>query len=150
MSHKQRTVAQTASPRPPDFPSARRSVLIAWLVALLVARWLVPTEGAVEGLTLWLVQLVLFTALGRMAWAWRFGDRPARFDGIDGAMGLLILAHVISALVVVFTVGNARAAINVAWEWVGSGVLIWMLRQELRSTRVVREVCIGLSLTAVV
>ena len=125
-------------------------LFVAWLIALLVARWLLPTEGAAEGLTLWLVQLVLFTALARTAWSWRFGDRPARLDWLDGAMGLLIAAQVISALVVVLTVGNARAAINMAWEWVGSGVLIWLLRQELRSAHVVRELCVGLSLTAAV
>ena len=122
--------------------------MLAWLAALFAARWLMPTEGAVEGLTLWLVQLVLFTAVARAAWEWRFGEQRFRFDAIDGAIGLLILSQVVSALTVVFGVGNARAAINIAWEWIGSGVLIWMLRQELTSLRVVRQLCLGLSLTA--
>ena len=117
--------------------------MLAWLAALLVARWLMPTEGADEGLTLWVVQLVLLTAAGRAAWDWRLGERRVRVDAMDGAIGLLILAHVVSALAVVCGVGNARAAINLAWEWIGSGVLIWMLRQELTSMRVVRQLCLG-------
>ncbi len=123
-------------------------LMLAWLAALIAARWLMPTEGAAEGLTLWLVQLVLFTAVARAAWKWRCGEQRLRFDVVDAAIGLLILAQVISSLTVVFGVGNARAAINVAWEWIGSGVLIWMLRQELTSLRVVRQLCLGLSLAA--
>ncbi len=129
-------------------PPAPHHGMLAWLVALLVARWLIPTEGAVEGLTLWLVQLVLLTAVAKTVWAWRFEERPLRFDAMDGAIALLIVAQVVSALMVVFGVGNSRAAINVAWEWVGSGVLIWMLRQELTSLRGVRQLCLGLSLAA--
>lgn len=122
--------------------------MLAWLSALLVARWLMPTEGAAEGLTLWVVQLVLLTAAGRAAWEWRLGEQRVRVDAMDVAIGWLILAQVISALVVVFGVGNARAAINLAWEWIGSGIVIWMLRQDLTSMRAVRQLCLGLSLTA--
>ena len=120
--------------------------MLAWLAALLVARWLIPTEGAAEGLTLWLVHLVLLTAVARTVWVWRFEEQPFRFDALDGAITLLIVAQVVSALMVVFGVGNSRAAINLAWEWVGSGVLIWMLRQELTSLRVIRQLCLGLLL----
>ena len=151
MSRQQRAVKQpTLTPSPPHLVSQSppQGLMLAWLVALFAARWLMPTEGAAEGLTLWLVQLVLFTAVARAAWEWRFGEQRFRFDAMDGAIGLLIMAQVVSALTVVFGVGNARAAINVAWEWVGSGVLIWMLRQELTSLRVVRQLCLGLSLTA--
>ena len=84
-------------------------LMLAWLVALFAARWLMPTEGAAEGLTLWLVQLVLFTAVGRAAWKWRCGERQLRFDALDGAIGLLIVAQVVSALMVVWGVGDARA-----------------------------------------
>lgn len=151
MSRKQ----QVGRPRPVSSDQTRdqtsaplRSGMLAWLVALFAARWLIPTEGAVEGLTLWLVQLVLLTALARTIWAWRFDERPFRFDAMDGAIAWLIVAQVVSALGVVFGVGNSRAAINLAWEWVGSGVLIWLIRQELRATRAVMPLCLGLSLTA--
>ena len=136
------------SPHHPIIFSPPQGAMLAWLAALLVARWLMPTEGTDEGLTLWVVQLVLLTAAGRAAWDWRLGERRVRVDAMDGAIGLLILAHVVSALAVVCGVGNARAAINLAWEWIGSGVLIWMLRQELTSMRVVRQLCLGLSLMA--
>ena len=33
------------------------SFLLGWLIALVVARWWLPTEGSAEGLTLWLVPL---------------------------------------------------------------------------------------------
>jgi len=151
MSRKQRTAEHPIrNPSPPQLVtmSPPQGLMLAWLSALLTVRWLMPTEGASEGLTLWLVQLVLFTAAARAAWEWRFGERRFRFDAMDGAIGLLVLAQVISALAVVFGVGNARAAINVAWEWIGSGVLIWMLRQELKSPHAVRQLCLGLSLTA--
>lgn len=136
------------SPSQPFTVSPPQGVMLAWLSALFAARWLMPTEGAAEGLTLWLVQLTLFTAVGYAVWEWRCGEQRFRFDAIDGAIGLLILAQVVSVLTVVFGVGNARAAINLAWEWIGSGVLIWMLRQELTSLRAVRQLCFGLSLAA--
>lgn len=151
MSRAQRVAnAPAASSAPSLLELPVSGGMLAWLTALLVARWLMPTEGAGEGLTLWLTQLVLFTAMARTAWQWRFSERPIRCDAMDIAMALLIGAQVISALSVVFGVGNARAAINLAWEWIGSGVLIWMLRQELTSSRLVRELSWGLSLTAAV
>src|SRR5258708_4366191 len=117
--------------------------MFAWLVALLVARWLVPTEASADGMTLWLTAVGVFTALLSAALAWRFDERRPQFDAIDGSIWLLIAAQAISALAVVFTVGNQRAAINVAWEWIGSGVLIWLLRRQLASPRVMRELCVG-------
>ena len=128
----------------------RASLFLAWLVALLVVRWLIPTEASAQGMTLWIVQLVLLTAVGRIAWLWRTGQSLTRFDRIDGAIGSLIGAQVVSALAVVFTVGNQRGAINLAWEWIGSGTLIWLFRQELKSARIVREVCLGLTLTGAI
>ncbi len=128
----------------------RASLLLAWLMALLVSRWLIPTEASAQGMTLWIVQLVLLTAVGRIAWLWRTGQSLTRFDRIDGAIGLLVAAQVVSALVVVCTIGNQRGAINLAWEWIGSGTLVWLIRQELKSARIVREVCFGLTLTGAV
>lgn len=125
----------------------RAGPMLAWLVALLISRWLIPTEAAAQGMTLWIVQLVLLTAVGRIAWLWRTGESINRIDGIDASIGLLVAGQVVSALCVVFTVGNQRGAINLAWEWIGSGVLIWLIRQELKSARIVREVCLGLTLT---
>lgn len=74
MSRKQRVVGQpSVTPSPPHLVtvSPPQGLLLAWLAALFAARWLMPTEGAAEGLTLWLAQLVLFTAVARAAWGWR-------------------------------------------------------------------------------
>lgn len=153
MSRKQRSVEPVpiaSSPPHRVTLSPPHGLMLAWLAALLVARWLMPTEGAGAGMTLWLVQLVLLTAVGRTVWSWRFGDERIRFDAIDYAMASLVVAQVVSALVVVCGVGNSRAAINLAWEWIGSGVLIGMLRRELRGSRDIKSLCWGLSLAACV
>ena len=56
MSRKQQTLRPSASPPLLSSPPPRaRGLMLAWLAALLAARWLIPTEGAVEGMTLWLV-----------------------------------------------------------------------------------------------
>ena len=156
MSRKQaisRPPATSPSPHLPTSPSLPRGLMLGWLAALLTARWLIPTEGAAEGLTLWLVQLVLLTAVIRAAWGWRLDEGQIRFDKIDVAIACLVMAQVVSAVSVVFGVGNARAAINLAWEWIGSGVLIGLLRHELRAShehtmRDVKSLCWGLSLAA--
>ena len=143
----------TVSPPHRVTVSLPRGLMFGWLAALLAARWLIPTEGAAEGLTLWLVQLVLLTAVIRAAWGWRLDEGRIRFDKIDVAIACLVVAQAVSAVSVVFGVGNARAAINLAWEWIGSGVLIGLLRHELRAShehtmRDVKSLCWGLSLAA--
>lgn len=141
------SIASSQIPRATANPSG---LMLAWLIALLVVRWLQPTEGSIEGLTLWMLPIVFATALVRSVVRWRFGDSPGQVDVIDALTSLLALAHVLSASSVVLGVGNGRAAMNVAWEWIGSATLIWMLRQELRPLRLTRELCVGLSITVTV
>ncbi|MCH7685598.1 MAG: hypothetical protein IH899_02775 [Planctomycetes bacterium] len=81
--------------------------LLKWsLGVLLVARMLIPTEAAVQGDSLWIVQLWL--GLG-VLWAWNCrvnGDDRFHFDWIDLTLWLLVAGHVISALSVVVTAGT--------------------------------------------
>src|SRR5580698_8155676 len=90
---------------PKNVPSADHfdlSELIgaAVVLALVVVRWLVPTESAAEGDTLWIVQL-WFAAL--LIWVWsRFRTKKwsVRLNAFDAALWLVILGHVVSTATV--------------------------------------------------
>ncbi len=125
------------------------TLLTAAVAALLVARMLVPTESAAEGETLWLVQLWLATA---MVWAWkciRNADHRIRFDWCDGALWLLIAGQVVSALVIVATEGHKRNAINMLWEWIGLGVMFFVIRQVV-VTQAIRRRLLGIMVSVAV
>lgn len=100
---------------------------------LLAARWLVPAESAVFGDTLWIVQLWFLLVL---VWGWdayRRFDGRLQLDGLDLAVGVLVLGHVISTLWVLAGNGEQRSALNLMWEWVGLGASFFLLRQLLRT-----------------
>ncbi len=135
--------------RPVNASDGLTYVLIAVVAALLVARWLVPTESAPEGDTLWLVQLWLGACL---LWAWnsyRQQNFSLRLDRFDLALWILIGSHIVSALVVVFTEGQKRVALNMLWEWVGLGVSFFLLRQTIRTQFARQVVLLTLVSTAV-
>jgi O-Antigen ligase len=94
------------------------------LAGLLGARFLLPTETAVEGDTLWLVVLTLAYCAAQHWLRWRNGEGPRRLDRVDAAMLVLVAAHLLSSGVIVLGTGQKRAAINVAWEWLSS-ILLW-------------------------
>ena len=101
--------------------------------ALLVARLVTVTEGAVLGESLWIAQgwplvLVLWCLS-----AYARGAPQVRLDWVDGAAGLLVLGQVSAALVVLATDGDQRAAVNMLWEWVALGLTFLVLRQILRT-----------------
>ena len=107
------------------------AVCTAVAIALLVARWLVPTEAASQGTTLWLVSGWLVLAL---FWCFLVGAgliagrlHPDRYDG---AACLLLGPQVLSAIVMVAGHdGDGRAAMNHAWEWIGLGIQFFLLRR---------------------
>jgi hypothetical protein len=108
----------------------------AWLApvvaGLVAARLFVPAESAAQGETLWIVLLWLLCGLAWLFDASRNGDLLRRCDGLDGAVAVLVGGHVISALVVLGTEGQKRAALNSLWEWLGVGVAFVLLRVVLR------------------
>lgn len=122
-------------------------VLAFVVAALLTARFLIPTEGTAAGDTLWLVPLWLGALV---LWGW-FGYRsdrwPIQVDWCDAALWLLVGGQVVSALAVVATGGDKRAAVNMAWEWVGLGVLFFLVRQVLSMQAVRRQ--LGLAIIAI-
>jgi len=119
------------------------------VVLLIVARWLVPTEAADEGSTLWLAQLTLGVGL---VWVWRevrMRTFSLRFGWLDAAAMAIVAGHVVSALHVVLEGGNKRAAVNLMWEWISLGVLFLLLRQWLTTRAAARRMA-GVLLTTTV
>ena len=104
---------------------------VVW--GLLLARWFVPTEGTAEGDTLWLTSLTLAAAAGFCWWMSRVSFERFRFEKLDVAVWLLCGAHVLSALIVIVTEGNKRAATNMLWEWLGIAVMFSLMRQTITS-----------------
>lgn len=112
------------------YPEAgSRMPAIIW--GLFLVRWFIPTEGTVEGDTLWLTSLTLAAAAGFFWWKSRVSLDRLRFEKIDFAVWLLCGAHVLSALVVILTEGNKRAAANMLWEWLAVAVTFSLLRQTI-------------------
>ncbi len=78
----------------------------ALVLALVVVRWLVPTESAPEGDTLWIVQLWFRLPI----WVWsRFRTKKwsVRLNAFDAAMWVVILGHVVSTATVFWNGGIA-------------------------------------------
>ncbi len=129
-SRKQKSSRREPVSEPGDFLLSLFQLVVGML---LVARLLIPTESAAQGDTLWLVQLWLAAGLLWVLSCHRQRDFRIRFDRFDVLLAVVVLGHVVSAVVVVLTEGQKRAAINMLWEWVGLGLSFFLMRQALRS-----------------
>ncbi|MBX3439124.1 MAG: hypothetical protein KF861_16665, partial [Planctomycetaceae bacterium] len=133
---------------PPTVPSQRAadaaaSTVIterldaAWLptvaAVLVTARFFLPAESAAQGETLWIVLAWLMCGLCWMLHAWRNQATLRRPDALTAAVWMLVLGHVASAVHVLLTEGDRRAALNMLWEWVGMGVAALLMREAVRS-----------------
>ena len=56
------------------------------------------------------------------------------------ALLLMLVLHTTSGLVKMWS-GNPRATINSVWQWIGYGLMFWMIRQLIRSERESRALC---------
>jgi O-antigen ligase len=133
---------RTTAPQPAPVPGAKtqstvsdplNGLLRTLVIGLILVRWLIPTESAQGGETLWLVQLD-FAAV--ILWAWsclRSGNYAVRWSLFDCALWALVAAHCLSAAVVFVTGGDRRTALNLAWEWVGLGATFFLLRQTIQT-----------------
>jgi hypothetical protein len=121
-----------------------------WALALTAMRWFVPAESAQLGETLWIVQLWLFTACAWSLFVVLRRCAAPRFDRADAAVWLLAAGHVVSAMFVLSTGGQKRAAQNMLWEWVGFGVSTTLLRHWLRGGAGLQEFARTLTVGAVV
>lgn len=128
---------------------ALSSLLGGMLIALTAARWIVPAEATAEGETVWIAGLWFAAGIVISVLWWKRPLSP-RWDFGDLAVGLLIGGHVLSGLIVVFSVGDRRAAWNLIWEWLSLGVFWFAWRMALRSAelrRIVVPVCMAAAVT---
>jgi len=114
---------------------------LAGLATLLVATPLVPSEGTAElGVgSIWVMVALLVWAGGLLA-ALILRRTDVGLGGIDALAAVLFAWIAVSALVMAGQ-GNARATINMAWQWAGFGVLFFLGRHLLREPAAVRAVC---------
>lgn len=112
-------------------PSVSGAGLQSIIWGLLLARWLMPTEGTVEGDTLWLTSLTLAAAAGCFWWNSRISLERFRFGKTDLAVWLFCGVHALASLRVILTEGNQRAATNMLWEWLGVALAFSLVRQSI-------------------
>ncbi len=120
--------------------AARHEARTDWwtplIVGLFLTRFFVPAEGAAEGHSLWIALPWLILFAGRLWWHWRNGERPGvRLNRLDIAALLLVGSHCVSALAVVGTGGDRRAALNSFWEWISLAATGFLLKETLLAPR---------------
>lgn len=139
--HSRPAAPLAAGPMPAsaDLSDPLRWVWLALVSGLFFIRWWQPTEGTIQGDTLpiamgWFLALTLAGWVGLRGTGWRL-----RFDGWQWAVWLLVGGHIISALIIVCTSGDRRAALNLMWEWIAIGVSFPLLRSALTRSETRRE-----------
>jgi hypothetical protein len=162
-SHRKKAPANRVEPaHREDVGEWLRSWLLAAVMALCVARPLLPSEGVSwlgDGQPfdmLWLViaggYLLLAIVRGRLA-------RPT--DLVDAAVAALVLISVTSALVgatnladarelSLIGTGSPRLTINMLFEWVALGLTFFLTRQLVRTPREARALVAVMIALAVV
>jgi hypothetical protein len=139
-----------------------RSWLLAALMALCVARPLLPSEGASwlgDGQPFNMLWLII--AAGCLLLAIARGSLARQLNLIDAAVAALTVICVASALVGsenraderelrLIGTGSPRMAINMLWEWVAAGASYFLIRQLVRTPRETRALIgVMLALTVV-
>ncbi|MCY2988749.1 MAG: O-antigen ligase family protein [Planctomycetota bacterium] len=134
-------------PTPPrDVPRAAphgervRRALQLGLTAVFVATPLIPSESPASGtgvmlILLWLLLLVAWS-VATLVWP----QAGLRWGWVDSIVMLFLVLYTVSGLVAVSR-GDARAAINLLWLWLGFGVCFFLARQLLSQPRESRAIC---------
>ncbi|WP_437193734.1 O-antigen ligase family protein [Planctomicrobium sp. SH527] len=103
-------------------------------IALILTRFLVPTEGAEQGQTLWIATGWFALATVRCWWLSRHtGWTFPRWNWTDIGVTLLVAGNCLAAVVVLTGLGDKRAALNGLWEWLSIAVMWFMVRDQWRS-----------------
>ena len=111
---------------PADAPHRWQQIWSGMVAAIFFSRFFLPAESAAQGDTLWIAGLWMLCGLVWTAGIWRGALPRFRFDGLDLAVAVWIGGQVVSALIVVLTAGDKRAAANLGWEWLAIGV-VWLV-----------------------
>ena len=124
---------------------ARRSLrcwLLAVTAAILVATTLVTSFAipARESNDLLPVLCWLVIALIWTLYQWLHARDRISFGAVSQAVLIVVLLHTTSGLAKMWA-GNPRATINSIWQWIGFGVMFWLIRQLVRSDRESRALC---------
>ncbi len=134
--------ASAKSAAPFRFLPIVRRLLLGGVAMLYVATPLIAADGSgiggvglnlASGLGIALVMMWLVLLVAWAAWNLRRPCPTLRFGKADAALLVLLLLHTISAIVMA-PYGNARAGLNVLWQWISFGVAFFLVRQ-LVSTR---------------
>ena len=119
------------------------------ILVLFLMRFFSVAESADQGETLWIVGLWLVALFLWSIVSWKFSSPIAHSGWLGLGVALLTVGHVVAALVVVRTTGDKRAAINLAWEWIGVATGWFLLRQQCQFFAFRRELLAGLIATGV-
>ncbi|MEZ5943388.1 MAG: O-antigen ligase family protein [Planctomycetaceae bacterium] len=108
-------------------------LMVAALI-LIAGRFYLPAEASEQGLTLPFAALGYLLLAFHCWWSWR-NEESIRFSRPSLAtwgLILLIAGHVLSGLDVLATGGNRRTALNLLWEWLSVGAIVFLLKSYLR------------------
>ncbi|TWT52211.1 MraY-like glycosyltransferase [Thalassoglobus neptunius] len=137
-----------SNPAPNEIPPPLWETVV--LVGLFQCRFFVPTEGAELGGTLWLA-MAWFGFAALTLWLKSREKEPLLWTPhwSDLAIVLVVAGHLLSAVVLLRTGGNLRAALNMVWEWTSLLCLWGLFRTSLRDKLTGRTLTAGI-LTSVI
>ena len=119
-----------------------QSLLLAAATALVVCTPLIPSEAAPEqGIGIMIVMLWLIALVGWFLSGLTSGSLAMRTGPASVALLVFLLSYVVSGLVRLDD-GNARATINLLWQWVGLGVSFFLLRQLITTRAAARALLV--------
>ncbi len=125
-----------------------RLFFLAFVTVILGARPLFPSEGADLGDGVAVIMSLLGGIVVGMTFLLGRSRLTIRLGWADAAVLLVVLSAIVASIRGAL-VGTARPAINMAWEWLGYG-LIWLLIRQLRlNGRERRLILAGLASIAV-
>lgn len=144
VSRNDRTVTHVSLwERSRQFVVARQAVIRGFfgglLLGLFLTRFFYVAESADRGETLWIVAGWLVALPGWILTNWIRPTKVARMGWLGVGVGLWITGQLVSALLIVLTSGDQRAAINLAWEGLGIAIGWFLISQECRDFAFRRE-----------
>ena len=109
-----------------DFKQICPLMLTGLTAALFFTRFFLPAESAAQGDTLWIAAAWMICGAVWGIGLWRGWWPRVQLGWQDAALALWIGGQIVSAILVVLTVGDKRSATNLAWEWVALWI-IWLI-----------------------